>query len=53
MHTVRIVELVEYQNKIDWGKDSGSFVGTTETAPKEEEEAVVAHYPQTNEDEDF
>ena len=53
MQKVRIVELVEYQDKIDWGKDSGSFVGTTETAPKEEEEAVVAHYPQTNVDEDF
>jgi len=53
MQKVRIVELVEYQDKIDWGKDSGSFVGTTETAPKEEEEAAVAHYPQTNVDEDF
>ena len=52
MQKVRIVELVEYQVKIDWGKDSGSFVGTTETAPKEEE-AVVAPYPQTNVDEDF
>ena len=52
MQKVRIVELVEYQDKIDWGKDSGSFVGTIETAPKEEV-ATAAHYPQTDESEDF
>jgi len=52
MQKVRIVELVEYQDKIDWGKDSGSFVGTAETAPKEEVVAA-AHYPQTDESEDF
>ena len=52
MQKVRIVELVEYQDKFDWGKDSGSFVGTIETAPKEEV-ATAAHYPQTDESEDF
>ena len=51
MQKVRIIDLVEYQDKIDWGKDSGSFVGTAETPANKEE--VAAHYPQTDESEDF
>ena len=51
MQKVRIIDLVEYQDKIDWGKDSGSFVGTAETPANKEE--AVAHYPQTDESEDF
>ena len=37
---VRIVDLVEYAKKddVDWGKDEGSFVGTTAEASEDSEE---------------
>jgi len=36
MQKVRIVDLVEYENKVDWGTDSGTFIGTAESPVKEE-----------------
>ena len=40
MQKVRIMDLVEYTKKddVDWGKDEGSFVGTTAEASEETEE---------------
>jgi len=40
MQKVRIMDLVEYAKKdeVDWGKDEGSFVGTTAEDSNENEE---------------
>jgi hypothetical protein len=40
MQKVRIMDLVEYTKKddVDWGKDEGSFVGTTAEASEDTDE---------------